>query len=43
MAQGDLHTVSVTDIAAGGEGVASIEGMKVFVEMTAPGARSTCG
>jgi 23S rRNA (uracil1939-C5)-methyltransferase len=37
MPAGDLFTASITEIAAGGGGVASVGGMKVFIDMTAPG------
>ncbi|MDR1420930.1 MAG: methyltransferase [Treponema sp.] len=37
MAAGDVFTASVREIALGGAGLASVDGMKVFIDMTAPG------
>jgi len=40
MAKGEIFTVQVESIAAGGAGIARLNGKRIFIELTAPGDRA---
>ena len=42
MARGEIYNAQVESIAAGGAGIARIEGKTVFIELTAPGDQVMC-